>query len=353
MDTQFNISGLTTEDARLLQIFHPHAHQKMASALSNHARFVHYTSSDTAIKIICGREVWMRKSSCLNDFMEIEHGLDCLCAAYKGQKEAVVRILDGMFPGFCSGLEKLFDGWVQHFRTDTYLACISEHGSGETRQGGGRTRDEEDDIGRLSMWRAYGGKSGVALVMNGGPFLRPSRALNAYTSPVAYLDAETFGREFQNWLRGIEGNSAWLQALGEEDVFGRVFEAFRYAILCTKHPGFREEREWRIIHNPTYERSSRLIRDIQSVSGIPQPIFKMPLKNVPEDGLTEVEIPELIDRVIVGPTQFPLAIREALIVSLESAGMKDAANRVFVSDIPLRAVSQLSESWGIPKSDEF
>jgi hypothetical protein len=109
-----------------------------------------------------------------------------------------------------------------------------------------------------------------------------------------------------------------------------------YAALCTKHPGFAEEREWRVIYCPSLERSSYLINDIQAIRGAPQPIYRIPLKDIPEEGFINVEIPVLLERVIIGPTQYPLAMRKAFTTLLLDLGFDNAAAKVFVSDIPLR-----------------
>jgi Protein of unknown function (DUF2971) len=329
MNIDFSIDQLDETQIRTWKLFHPVAFERTSEAISRQLRFVHYTSADTAMRIFQGKEVWMRKSSCMNDFMEIEHGFNCLHAAYKSEKDRFTSVLEGIFPGFCAKLEGLIDGWLPHFRSDTYIACISEHGDESTG-------DEEDQMGRLSMWRAYGGVTGVAIVMNGGAFLRPSDALKAYASPVAYLSAADFTFEFRRLVDGFENEKGFLGAMGEDAVLDSIFHAFRYAILCTKHPGFREEREWRIIYSPTYLQSDRLISDVQSIGGTPQPIFKIPLKNVPEEGLVGIEMPELIERVIIGPTQYPVAIMEALLSLMKAAGVPDAANKIIVSDIPIR-----------------
>jgi Protein of unknown function (DUF2971) len=329
MNSAFSIDTYDETQLKTWKLFHPVAFERTIAAITRQQRFVHYTSADTAMHILRGKEVWMRKSSCMNDFMEIEHGFDCLQAAYKSNKERLTSVLEGVFPGFCAKLEDLFDGWLPHFRTDTYIACISEHGDESTG-------DEEDKMGRLSMWRAYGGTTGVAIVMNGGAFLRPSDALKAYTSPVAYLSAASFALEFDKFVDGLEKEKLFLAAMGEESVLGAIFQAFKYAILCTKHPGFREEREWRVIYSPAYSQSDRLVPDIQSIGGTPQPIFKIPLRNVPEEGLMGIEMTELIERVIIGPTQYPVAIMEALRSLMEAAGVADANEKIFVSDIPLR-----------------
>lgn len=324
MNTKIALPGFEQNQLSMFRIFHPYAFSKTMAAATSGTRFVHYTSADTAMRIFQTGEVWMRKSSCLNDFMEIQHGFECLNAAYKNQHDKFALTFERIFPGFVGKLEGMFNGWLPHFRSDTYIACISEHDS------------NEDEIGRLSMWRAYGGVSGVAIVMKGAPFLTPSDALKAYTSPVGYFDSTTFEHEFSVFLEGIQLNASIVQGLGEEAVLALVFGALRAAILCTKHVGFREEREWRIIYSPAYQKSDRIISDVQSIRGTPQPICRIPLKDFPDEGLVGIEIPKLVDRVIIGPTQYPQAIREAFITLLSNAGMTDAPNRVFVSDIPLR-----------------
>jgi Protein of unknown function (DUF2971) len=317
------------EELFLLAIFHPFMLARFKHAAENNTKFVHYTNADTAMRIFENEQIWLRKTSCMNDFMEIEHGFGCLNVAYKKHQELVRDSLGSLFSGIPEKLEKKFNEWLPHFRTDTYIACVSEHGNENTG-------DEEDRIGRLSMWRAYGGSTGVAIVMNNGPFLRRSSALNAYTSPVAYLGEVEFESEFVKLFESIKSNTVELQMIGEERVIDLVFNAFRYAVLCTKHPGFREEREWRVIYSPKYQKSNRLIEDIKTIGGTPQQIFKLPLKNVLEEGFYGAEIPELVDRVIIGPTNYPYAIREAIVSCLSKKGLADVESRVVVSDIPLR-----------------
>jgi hypothetical protein len=68
------------------------------------------------------------------------------------------------------------------FLTGTYLACLSEH-------------QDEDEHGRLPMWRAYGATTGIALVINAAPVIGPTQF------PVAP------GRAFQALLEetGVKG----------------------------------------------------------------------------------------------------------------------------------------------------
>ncbi len=168
------------------------------------------------------------------------------------------------------------------------------------------------------------------------PFLSPSDALKAYTSPVAYLDENAFPRELEMVANNIEAHADFVHALGREVVTSYVFDAFKFASLCTKHPGFREEMEWRVIYMPTMEESIHLVKEVKVIGDTPQPIYKIPLKNIPEEGLNGAAIPELLERIIIGPTKFPSAMRDAFETLLADAGVDDPASRIHMSDIPIR-----------------
>ena len=316
---------ITPDQIRLAGIFHPYAVERQNIVQSSGTRFVHYTRADAAMSILKTKTVWMRKTSCMNDFMEVEHGLECLAGAYRGEAgNRLKAALNDIFGGVSDEIEKLFNGWEPHFRTDTYIMCLSEH------------LDAEDSFGRLSMWRAYSGTTGIAFVLNNAPFFNPSNAIKAYTSPVAYLDDEAFQPELAKVADGIKANTDFVRAQGREVVTNYVFNAFKFAALSTKHPGFREEMEWRIIYMPTMEKSTHLVKEIQVIEGTPQPIYKIPLQNVPEEGLVGFTIPELLELIIIGPTEYPLAMREAFETLLADAGVDDPASRIRVSDLPLR-----------------
>jgi hypothetical protein len=70
------------KEADINQIFFPYAFQRHQEALDKKQRIVHYTSVETAMSIIRHNEVWMRNANCMNDFMEVQYGLDRLYHAY-------------------------------------------------------------------------------------------------------------------------------------------------------------------------------------------------------------------------------------------------------------------------------
>jgi hypothetical protein len=319
---------LTPDQKRLYQIFHPFAAAQQASAFSKGTRFVYYTRAETAMRILKNRQLWMRKSMCMNDFMEVQYGLQCLTDVYLRSEtgKKFQSVLDHLFNGLRPEIEQLFDKFRIHLQMDTYITCVSEH------------RDEEDTLGRLSMWRAYGGTSGVALVMNNAPFqaTEPSDVLKIYGSPVAYLDAQKFTEEFGEIVKNIENEADFLKQQDREQIKGRIFRMLTFAAVCTKHPGFAEEVEWRVIHCPWWEPSAHLIKEIEVIQSVPQPVYKIPLRDIPEMELFGITIPALIDRIVIGPTRDPFAIVEAFADLLAKAGVDQPYKRIFVSNIPLR-----------------
>lgn len=305
-------------------VFFPVWHRRRKAVKDQKIRFVHYTSAEVAMNIIRHGQVWMRKANAMNDFQEIEHGLACLDAAWNDGQGSLPRVLDEVVKGISQQIWERFNQYRWTYQFHTYLTCVSEH------------HDSEDLTGRLSMWRAYGGTTGVAIVMNNKPFIEPSDALRAYTSPVEYLWPEGFAQRMAELAEGITRNIDYVRRLQPHEIFYAIMEVLRYAVLSTKHPGFGEELEWRVVYSPSVHPSPRLITAVESVNGVPQPVIKLPLKDVPDEGLIGIEVPQLVDRIIVGPTQHPQVIVEALAMLMQEAGVERPHSRIARSNVPLR-----------------
>ena len=184
--------NLTDEQLKTISIFFPHAMKRTFAAIEANLQFVHYCDASAAVSMIQNKEVWMRNATWMNDTSEITYGTDRLFEAAKGPDGVRLRdFLEKVFPGFVAEFDELFCSWLDIFQEETYITCLTE------------LLEDEQQIGRLSMWRAYGKSTAVAIVINGGPLLRPSDALNAYTSPVAYLSTSKFNSEFRHLVDSI------------------------------------------------------------------------------------------------------------------------------------------------------
>jgi hypothetical protein len=203
-------------------------------------------------------------------------------------------------------------------------------------------KNSEDHLGRLSMWRAYGGATGVALVMNPEPFYStvPSELLKVYASPVAYFDKLQFLEAFKEIVDNVENNFNFLQTLSREEIKGRLYRMLTFAAVCTKHPGFEEELEWRVVHFPWWQKSDYIKKEIENLNGVPQPVYKIPLEDVVDKNSnnisTGITIPSLLNHIIIGPTRDPVAMLDAFDELLRAAGVERAREKIVISDIPLR-----------------
>ena len=75
---------------------------------------------------------------------------------------------------------------------------------------------------------------------------------------------------------------------------------------------------------------------IEVIRGTPQAVLKLDLQNQPDKGLVGLAIPELLDRIIIGPCEFPQVIRSAFQKLLAEAEVPESEKKIIVFDIPLR-----------------
>jgi hypothetical protein len=311
--------------SELSAIFFPYAAERGKKIRDRGGRFVYYTTAEVATHILMSSEMWMRNAQLMNDFGEVRYGFACLNHALNGPCGAILaEALNTPFPGLYEEVYAMLGDHSLIIGAETYMTCLSEH------------LPEEDDRGRLSMWRAYGGNAGVAIVMNGDVMFSSSDALRAYSSPVFYGDADAFADEFMKTAVNLRQNPQLLESIGRDALKSTVFEILRFAVLCTKHPGFHEEREWRVIASPRLNPSTRLIQSVELVRGVPQLVLKIKLENVPEEGLRGLAPPELLNRIIIGPCEFPIPMYQAFYDLLTQLGVPDPEKRLVASDIPLR-----------------
>lgn len=295
--------------------------------MSAGCRFVYYTTADTATKILESKQIWLRNTVVMNDYSEVQYGFQCLNDAYKTEPgNNFNAALNTCSQGLADEVRDLFNGRLPIIFNDTYITCLSQH------------LPEEDQHGRLSMWRAYGCGTGIALIINGAVMFGNTQVLQVFSSPVSYERPNTVAEQLNNIAKNISNDVDFLKGVGRDVVKSAVFNMFLFGILCTKHPGFHEEREWRAIASPRIYPTPHCTFAIEVIHGTPQRVLKLDLKNHPEQGLVGLAISELIDRIIIGPCQFPAIISAAIVELLQEAGVPNAADKVVVSDIPLRQI---------------
>ncbi len=310
---------------KLEEIFMPYMATGKYEISNNSDKYIHYTSAENALNILKSKELWLRSTSCMNDYMEISHGYQQLLNFFsnKKNKQKFICALDSYSKGISKKVFDGFDNWWAKIRDDTFIASISVH------------QISEDKYGRLSMWRAYGSGGGMAaLVINRPP---ENNKLNVILSPVAYFSDIEVEKYLLQIIDNIGDNSKFLETVDSDTIYATVIMALIILAVCLKHPGFKEEQEWRLIYLPTMASNNEWIKkSIETINGIPQIVYKLPFKNDADLQLIGLSIPELLDKILIGPTEYPLAMYNAFCEKLKKLGVENYKSRVVVSDIPLR-----------------
>jgi hypothetical protein len=170
----------------------------------------------------------------MSDYREVQHGFDIFNRYFldASKRKAFVDAFDACVPGAADDAFTAFNNWWQDLRLNTYIACLSEH------------QDSEDQHGRLSMWRAFGGTGTRVGIVLRIPYVSISGfALALNFSPVAYLSESAAHGIIDQVVANVQANRAYLGALKREVVAQLVFQMFSSGIVCLKHEGFLEERE--------------------------------------------------------------------------------------------------------------
>lgn len=312
----------------LFSILSPDLTTEAAKLASGEYQLVHYTSAENALNILKSDQFWLRNVRCMNDYSEIQHGIELLLRVFNENDDARINRLISIFDQAAEGAAKAaidaFNSWIPSLPDNTFIGCLSLF-------------DPLDSYGRLSMWRAYSSnRAGVALVMNNQPFLAETDSLKAYSLPVAYVSDQEFADGIDRCLSALEQNIPTIKTLNAETVNNTIFWWLLCLAVGLKHPAFVEEREWRVIYIPSMDRSPVIEEAVESVGGLPQVVQKIPLKDEPQNGLHGADIPQLINKILIGPTEFPLVLRDAFVTALSNKNVPDAEQKVAISFIPLR-----------------
>jgi hypothetical protein len=299
-----------------------------------HGRLIHYTTAEAALNIIKTKRFWMRNTNCMSDFSEVQHGHDILNSFFSDptKRTSFTEALDDCIPGVASEAITAFDDSWSDIRLNSYIACLSEH------------QDSEDSNGRLSMWRAFGGTTSRVGIVLSVPYPSLSSLLNIIFSSVAYLSKSAAHKDLEEVIGNVRANCDFLRMLGHDALVRSVFLTFLFRVVCLKHEGFHEEREWRAIYAPklapyapTLGPSQLMESSIEVVSGVPQVVYKAPLDASVSDQIADLDFTQIFDRLIIGPTSYPWPIYNAFVDELTKAGVANSAGRVLVSGIPIRA----------------
>lgn len=288
----------------------------------------HYTSIKTFESIISNDEFWFSNPITMNDFEELVFGMNQ--GAYQFRSHEALRDAcndDDTHSKLIHFFDTLFNSYDEKYALDTYVLCFSNH------EGVG-------DDGSLSMWRGYGQDgNGIAIVidtgkiepLNGSPLIIAPVEYATKEQRIAWIDKKL--NELAEYLRNDEQDDDSLQYYAY--IWIKRLISFS---LFTKHTGFSEEREWRIV----YRRDVDVVNALEPMlsyhadeSGL-QPRLKLPLREIPESVGYPMELEDLIQKIILGPTTSTVIARKALERMVKQRGKTSLTEKIVYSSIPFR-----------------
>ena len=132
-------------------VYH-HLGARVNELISARRKLAHYTTGANALNIIRGKSVWLRNAALMNDFSEIGYGKAFLAQALPPKAQNLLAVLEPHHPGLTAEILSELAAVDHAVQNQTYLTSLAEHGP-------------NDEVGKLSMWRAYGARS-LALLLS-------------------------------------------------------------------------------------------------------------------------------------------------------------------------------------------
>ena len=80
----------------------------------------------------------------------------------------------------------------------------------------------------------------------------------------------------------------------------------------------------------------RIKPEIVTWGGVPQKIYNVEMKSYPEEEFVGAELDQVLNEIVIGPTDQPNIIKDAYLDTLKQIGVSDPANRIRLSGTPLR-----------------
>jgi Protein of unknown function (DUF2971) len=291
----------------------------------------HYTSLDTLEKILSNNEMWFSNPLLMNDWEEVRFGVNYGTGIVK-QSDAIGGALGSQNRRdlFVGCLDTCVNFFQQTHLHDTYVFCLSEW-------------DANFPDGLLSMWRGYGGNGkGVAIVFDTSKLnLAPD------TSPLI-LARVHYGSENSRikWLQeNVAEKSARIiaknQIPDDKLIFAAhaIFQRIRLFALYTKHLGFSEEREWRVVYIPERDPGG-VLKPMMHYTNGPRGIEpKLKFKIAPLAGITsgDLSLDDLVASIILGPTLSTALAKQSVARMLELIKKPHLQHQLQVSTIPFRS----------------
>ena len=289
----------------------------------------HYTTVQTLEKILLNNELWMANPLFMNDHEELRWGIQNGVDEFY-QNEAIRSYLEetNSLEEFSFQVNWQLEKFDKEQAFDTYIFCLSRH-----------TRGDQD--GKLSMWRGYGAQGdGVAIVFDTSKMPQDEES-PLLVAPVAYASHADRHKKLKELADHFARIISEIRISGRDEFFQAVywlFERLKLFAIYTKHEGFIEEQEWRVVYMP-HRDTEKLFHDrrhyITNGRGV-EPKLRLKFgRNEP--GLhPDLNFDELVHEIILGPSHASILAEKSIKRMVELLKRDALVEKIRASGIPFR-----------------
>ena len=299
---------------------------------------IHYTSADSFKNIFLSKSLQFSASSAMNDTREVLGPLAIIPRYWHGARcKAWKDAMSQAWPQFIPAFETYFTNRMPAAAGELYLSCWCKYDINEF------------PTGKLSMWRAYGDDGrGMAILIDTKP-LRDFRISGVDGFPIQFFKTRYENdQQFEDTLHASAlaclNHIGVLHAVaaqrGLDDACWWLFQAWIQAAATRKHPGFREEEEWRFIYVRSWDHQNTFSSHVgvATIRGQIRPRMLLPVIDYGHLGLPGTDFNKIVVGTIMGPNLADKSsTHRAALMLMEGAGLANASNRIVICDTPYRS----------------
>jgi len=265
----------------------------------------------------------------MNDLEELRFGMNAGADDFRSnQRLARVCGSSEKHAFLVKRFDDLFSNYDSNHVLDTYVMCLSEHTQGK-------------DDGLLSMWRGYGANgNGVAIVFDtaklnlneASPFIIGKVRYKSQPERLEWIDSKL--HQLTQVLAATELTEDSLSLAAHFFI-----ERLKLFALFTKHDGFAEEQEWRIVYMNERDPQGLMKKMFgYAITGRGvEPKLKLEFAKVAQVLGSGISLESLVDLIILGPSISSVLSENSVRRMLNVAGQSGLAKLVTASSIPYRA----------------
>jgi hypothetical protein len=283
---------------------------------------------ETLENILKSGEIWFSNPLFMNDLEEVRFGIaNAYSKVIESDKIRKALDSDERYNIFLNRFDHYINEYEENHLLDTYVFCLTQH-------------DPGNNDGLLSMWRGYGGfDKGAALVFDTSA-ITPIDRSPFIIARVNYGSADERNIWF-DWLVSTAAKAIQENPLKDDKIYlisAAIFQRIKLFALFSKHHGFKEENEWRVVYLSDQDHGGHLKKYQHYHIGDQGVEPKLRFRLEPTEGWTadDLSFDRILFKILLGPSvSNPLALQSTKRM-LDVIGRPELKDRVIASSIPLR-----------------